>query len=60
MVVMQSLTKNGRKVFWILLLHQKEHSSDGDYNGIVLSTKASNRETYLVYFVNPSNFWLKG
>ena len=35
MVVMQSLTKNGRKVFWILLQHQKEHSADSDYNGAI-------------------------
>ena len=34
MVVMQSLTRNGRKVFWILLEHQKKFSTAADYKGL--------------------------
>lgn len=34
MEVMRSLTKNGRQVFWILLLHQMEHGSEADYHGM--------------------------
>eukprot|EP00041_Stephanoeca_diplocostata_P010188 m.162124 g.162124 ORF g.162124 m.162124 type:complete len:883 (-) comp18064_c0_seq16:2233-4881(-) len=37
LAVMQSLTKNGRKVFWILLTYQMEHVSDADYPGLNFS-----------------------
>jgi origin recognition complex subunit 2 len=34
MVVMQSLTKNGRKVFWLLLSHQQKCGGSSDYKGL--------------------------
>ena len=34
MAVMQSLTRNGRKVFWILLAHQMEHGDAPEYHGL--------------------------
>ena len=34
MVVMQSLTRNGRKVFWIMLDHQKRFNTTAEYKGL--------------------------
>ena len=31
--VMQSMTRNGRKVFWILALYQQQHHEEPDFIG---------------------------
>jgi origin recognition complex subunit 2 len=37
MVVMQSLTRNGRKVYWILLEHQSKFGTNAEYKGLRFS-----------------------